>query len=101
MGKSKSKSLNCATQNTGFLGRFTEFLAYKAELVGKKVIRIDEAYTSKTCFRCGRIHEMKLYNRSMVCDCGNNMDRDKNSAINIMSRFLFTEWLVDSLSTIR
>ena len=62
MGKSKNKGLNRATQNTGFLGKFTEFLTYKAELVGKKVIKIDEAYTSKTCFKCGKIHEMKLYN---------------------------------------
>lgn len=88
MGKSKSKGLNRATQNTGFLGRFTEFLTYKAELVGKKVIRIDERNTSKTCCNCGRIHEMKLYNRNMKCECGNNLDRDRNSSINIMLRFL-------------
>lgn len=88
MGKSKSKGLNRATQNTGFLGRFTEFLTYKAELVGKKVIRIDERNTSKTCCNCGRIHEMKLYNRNMICECGNKLDRDRNSSINIMIRFL-------------
>lgn len=31
---------------------------------------------------------MKLSDRIMKCDCGVKMDRDKNSAINIMSRFL-------------
>lgn len=65
MAKSKNKSLNRATQNTGYLARFTEFLTYKAELVGKKVIRIDERNTSKACCNCGKIHDMKLYNRDM------------------------------------
>ena len=93
MGKSKIKGLNRSTQNTGTLGRFVEFLTYKAELMGKKVIRIDERYTSKTCCNCGLKHEMKLYNRRMICDCGNNIDRDQNSAINIMYRFLSTNGL--------
>ena len=31
---------------------------------------------------------MPLYKRQYVCDCGNNIDRDENSAINIMLRFL-------------
>lgn len=88
MGKSKNKSLNRATQNTGYLTRFTEFLTYKAEFAGKKVIRIDERNTSKTCYNCGKIHNMKLNNRNMLCECGNNFDRDKNSSINIMLRFL-------------
>ncbi|WP_197050630.1 RNA-guided endonuclease TnpB family protein [Methanobacterium sp. SMA-27] len=88
MAKSKNKGLNRATQNTGYLARFTKFLTYKAKLVGKKVIRIDERNTSKTCCNCGKIHDMKLYNRNMICECGNNLDRDKNSSINIMLRFL-------------
>lgn len=31
---------------------------------------------------------MPLYKRIYECDCGNFIDRDKNSAANIMSRFL-------------
>ena len=88
MGKSKNKGLNRATQNTGYMARFTEFLTYKAELVGKKVIRIDERNTSKACCNCGKLHQMRLYDRNMICECGNNLDRDKNSSINIMLRFL-------------
>ncbi|WP_052722527.1 zinc ribbon domain-containing protein [Methanosarcina sp. WH1] len=42
------------TQNQGYLSRFIEFLTYKAELTGKRVIRIDEAYTSKECCICGK-----------------------------------------------
>ena len=31
---------------------------------------------------------MPLEKRTMKCDCGNVIDRDRNSAINIMKRFL-------------
>ncbi len=31
---------------------------------------------------------MPLWKRTMSCDCGNVIDRDRNSAINIMLRFL-------------
>ncbi|WP_255350486.1 MULTISPECIES: transposase [unclassified Methanosarcina] len=31
---------------------------------------------------------MPLWERIMKCDCGNVIDRDRNSAINIMKRFL-------------
>jgi putative transposase len=88
MGKSKVKALNRSTQNHGYLSRFIEFLTYKAEFAGKKVIKIDESYTSKTCCSCGKQYDMPLHQREMVCDCGNNIDRDRNSAINIMLRYL-------------
>ena len=86
-GKRK-RSQNRSTQNQGYLSRFIEFLTYKAELAGKKVIRIDEAYTSKECCVCRKRHAMPLWERTMKCDCGNVTDRDRNSAINIMKRFL-------------
>lgn len=46
------------------------------------------------------LHKMRLYDRNMICECGNNLDLDKNSSINIMFTFPITKWLVDSLSTI-
>ena len=82
------RSRNRSTQNQGYLSRFIEFLTYKAELRGKRVIRIDESYTSKECYLCGKRHDMPLWKRTMECDCGNVIDRDRNSAINIMVRFL-------------
>ncbi|MGB9927572.1 MAG: RNA-guided endonuclease InsQ/TnpB family protein [Methanosarcina sp.] len=84
----KKKAMNRSTQNQGYLSRFIEFLAYKAELIGKTVIKIDESYTSKMCYVCGKLHDMPLWKRNMECDCGNSIDRDRNSAINIMGNFL-------------
>ena len=40
--KQMRNGLNRATQNTGTLSRFARFLTYKAQLVGKRVIEIDE-----------------------------------------------------------
>ena len=82
------RSLNRAIQNTGTLGRFVQFLTYKAERVGKRTIRISERNTSKMCCICGKIHNLSLSDREMNCDCGNEIDRDKNSCVNMMKRFL-------------
>lgn len=84
----QKKGLNRSTQGLGNLGRFVQFLTYKAELIGKLVIRIDEKNTSKKCCYCGKKHDMPTWERVMLCDCGNNIDRDRNSAINIMLRYL-------------
>jgi putative transposase len=83
-----SSGLNRSTQNNGYLSQFVGFLAYKAVLAGKKVIEIDERNTSKRCYVCGKEHDMPLWKRTMECDCGNLVDRDRNSTVAIMLRFL-------------
>ena len=66
-------------------GMFTDFLTYKMERAGKKLIRIDRWYhSSKTCSSCGKVKEdLQLSDRIYECVCGNRMDRDENAAINI------------------
>ena len=88
MAKTKIKGLNRSLQNTGSISRFIRFLTYKAELAGKRVIEINERNTTKTCCQCGKKKDMALFVRVYKCDCGNIIDRDRNSAVNIMSRFL-------------
>ena len=88
MKTKQKRDLNRSTQGLGNMSRFPQLLTYKAELVGKKVIRVDEKNTSKTCCCCGNKYTMELKDRVMSCDCGNKIDRDRNSAINIMIRFL-------------
>lgn len=64
---------------------FTDFLQYKLEREGKKLVRIDRWYpSSRTCSCCGKIkHDLKLEDRVYLCSCGNRMDRDENAAANI------------------
>ena len=88
--KKAKKTLHHSIQNTGSMGRFAQFVTYKAEKLGKKVIRIDEAYTTQVCAKCGEKVKRGLENRTIECDCGHELDRDLNSAINIMVKFLTT-----------
>jgi putative transposase len=83
-----NRGLNRSTQGTGYLARFIEFLTYKAERAGKKVIEISERNSTQQCCRCGKLHKMTLKDRVMNCDCGNLIDRDRNSSVNIMGKFL-------------
>ncbi len=92
-----NKTLNHSIQNTGSLGRFAEFLTYKAKLVGKRVIRTDESYTSQDCCLCGKRVKRKISERTINCDCGNRMDRDLNSAVNIMVNLLHNKHEYDFL----
>ena len=65
-------------------GRFLQFLTYKAESAGCKIVKIDPRNTTKSCSGCGNIQKMKLYERVYHCkNCGLEIDRDYNSAINI------------------
>jgi len=95
--RKKDKGLHRAVQNNGYLSRFARFLTYKAQLAGKRVIEISEKDTTKTCCVCRKKHDMKLWDRVMKCDCGNVIDRDRNSAVNIMVRFLSQNASVDRL----
>jgi putative transposase len=72
--------------------RFRELLIAKAELFPWcKVIICDEAYTSKTCGRCGALHQQLQGNKTFKCPqpgCGYVADRDISAARNILLRYL-------------
>ena len=84
------KNINRGVHNKGHLYRFVELLTYKAKLHGKRVLTIDERNTSKACSFCGhKKSTMPFYQRIYHCEsCGTVLDRNQNSAINIMKRFL-------------
>ncbi|MFX1501645.1 MAG: zinc ribbon domain-containing protein [Promethearchaeota archaeon] len=93
-----NNTLNHSIHNTDYLSRFVDFLTYKAEKRSKKVIRIDESKTTKACCKCGKLKKRTIFVRIITCDCGNRIDRDLNSAINIMIRFLSEKHKFDFLS---
>jgi putative transposase len=51
------------------------------------------------CCVCGKKQVRRLWERTIRCDCGNEIDRDKNSAINLMIRYLSQNALVNGLDT--
>ena len=64
-------------------------LEYKSKLVGMTVIRVNEAYTSQECSRCGHIDKKNRQSRgSFSClRCGVHLHADINTACNILHRF--------------
>ena len=85
----KHRLTHRAVFNDWGLYGFVQMLQYKCQLAGKELIKLDERDTSKTCSDCGHMQPMPLYKRMYRCGtCGLVMDRDENSAINILRRFL-------------
>ncbi len=85
----RNKHLNRAVFNEWGLYGFVQMLVYKCLLDGKELVFLDERDTSKTCHACGAKQDMPLYKRTYRCtECGLVMDRDENSAHNILSRYL-------------
>lgn len=61
-------------------------IKYKAENQGTIFIQVPRKYKStQICSKCGREHKVILSERTYVCNCGNNIDRDINSALNLMN----------------
>jgi putative transposase len=85
----RNRYLNRAVYNDWGLSLFVQMLVYKCVLYGKELVILDERDTSKTCSCCGHTQPMPLYKRTYRCpECGLVLDRDVNSAINILKRFL-------------
>ncbi len=85
----KNKHRNRAVFNDWGLYGFVQMLVYKCLLYGKELVFLDERNTSKACSGCGNLQAMPLYKRTYCCTkCGLVMDRDENSAHNILMRYL-------------
>lgn len=66
---------------------FLKKLEQNAEKFGCHLVLADKYYpSSQICSTCGKIHsEMKdVTKRTLECECGNIIDRDHNSAINLL-----------------
>ncbi|MDJ0796759.1 MAG: RNA-guided endonuclease TnpB family protein [Calothrix sp. MO_167.B12] len=84
-GMVRNHSLAKAISDCGW-GMFTNFLAYKLERFGGKLVEIDRWFpSSKLCSNCFyQVGEMPLDVREWTCPhCGTAHDRDGNAVINI------------------
>lgn len=83
-GMMKNKHLSKAIQEQGFY-EFIRQMKYKCEFNGIQFIRADRYFpSSKLCSCCGSIKkDLKLKDRLYKCDCGLEIDRDKNASINL------------------
>ena len=80
----KNHTLAKAIQEVGW-GEFKRQILYKSNWLNRDVVFIDRFYpSSKKCSCCGDVKKkLNLSERIFKCDCGNEMDRDLNAALNI------------------
>jgi len=65
---------------------FFDQLSHKAEEAGRKLVKVNPAYTSQTCSQCGQRQQMPLAERTFDCpSCGLSIDRDLNASKNILA----------------
>lgn len=84
-GLLKNHHLAKAISDQGW-STFVNILTSKAEEAGRKVVKVNPAYTSQECSECGQIKPKKLSERWHSCDCGCSLHRDVNAARNILRR---------------
>jgi putative transposase len=83
----KNHSLAKSFNDAG-LGNLIQQLEYKVSETGAQLMKVDPAFTTQTCSRCGRIREgdekLGLGDREYRCSgCGLVIDRDLNASMNI------------------
>ena len=82
--------------------KFVHMLEYKARLVGIRVIRVNEAYTSQQCSQCGHVDKRNRKSRGrFVClECGVLFNADLNAARNILKRYLSTKKVIQAAQVV-
>ncbi len=79
-GQSAKSGLNKSLQDAGF-GQFIQILEYVAWKLGKRVIKVNPRGTSGHCWHCLNEVKKSLKDRWHSCNCGQELDRDHNSAL--------------------
>lgn len=79
----KNRHLAKSIHDAGW-GMFRNFLSYKCERNGGRLVKVKPHYTSQNCSTCDETIKKSLSVRTHVCTkCGTILDRDQNAAINI------------------
>ncbi len=81
-GASAKAGLNKSILDAGW-AEFQQYCSYKAEEAGRVVLFVSPKYTSQVCSGCGQVRKKELSERWHSCECGTELDRDHNAAINI------------------
>lgn len=90
-GMMKNKHLSKAIASQKFYEFRTKLIAKSKEL-GIEVRIVDRFYpSSKLCHNCGNIKkDLKLSDRTYICECGYKEDRDLNASLNLRDAKVYT-----------
>ena len=79
-------SLNRSIHDAGW-SSLISILSLKAESAGVEVIKVDPAYTSQRCYKCGYIEKANRKDEEFKCvSCGHGDHADVNAAKNILEK---------------
>src|SRR2546421_2589939 len=84
-GAAAKGGLNTSILDAGW-GTFVSMCSVKAAWAGRALIKVSPQFTSQVCSGCGQVHKKDLSERWHSCECGTELDRDVNAAINILER---------------
>ena len=87
INKMRQNNFRFINRNIGDVawGQFAQYLSYKAENAGRKLVKVNPAYTTQTCSKCGYREVKKLSDRIHHCpSCSFVIDRDHNASLNIL-----------------
>lgn len=73
-------------------GMFLDLLDYKLRLRGGRLVRVNPAFTSQDCSRCGARTNPGSSETYTCAACGLVLDRDVNAAKNILARGAVPGW---------
>jgi Putative transposase DNA-binding domain len=65
-------------------GHFQQIVMSKAAYAGRMVLCVNPRSTSQVCSQCATVRKKSLEERRHSCQCGCELDRDTNAAINIL-----------------
>ncbi len=82
-GASAKAGLNKSILDAAW-GEMIELTSVKAAWAGRTVVQVNPRYTSQTCSGCGTVRKKNLDERWHSCECGCELDRDTNAAVNIL-----------------
>jgi IS605 OrfB family transposase len=83
-GVSAKGGLNKSIVDAGW-AMFQQFCLYKAANAGRVVLLVNPKYTSQICSGCGQVRKKELSERWHSCECGAELNRDHNAALNILA----------------
>jgi putative transposase len=82
-GASAKSGLTKSILDAGWAS-FQQMVVSKAGYAGRTVLFVNPKYTSQVCSQCGTVRKKELSERWHSCECGCELDRDTNAAVNIL-----------------
>lgn len=83
------RELNNKLQYWSYL-QVIDKLVRLSEIKGFELKKVESAYTSQTCSKCGNINKLNRKGEVYQCSCGLFIDADTNASINILHRGVYS-----------